>query len=70
MEFSCKQINTMFAVSVSYQNISGFDKKQNDLSGPISENRISENSEYVRPKMRETLSFLFHKPAGLLHLSG
>ncbi len=27
--------------------------------GPVSERRLSENSEYVNPEMRETLGFLF-----------
>ncbi len=27
--------------------------------GPISERRLSENSEYVNPEMRETLGFPF-----------
>ncbi len=27
--------------------------------GPVSERRLSENSEYVNPEMRETLSFPF-----------
>ncbi len=27
--------------------------------GPVSEKRLSENSEYVNPEMRETLGFLF-----------
>ncbi len=27
--------------------------------GPISERRLSENSEYVNPEIRETLGFLF-----------
>ncbi len=29
------------------------------LLGPISERRLSENSEYVNPEMRETLGFPF-----------
>ncbi len=29
------------------------------LQGPVSERRLSENSEYVNPKMRETLGFPF-----------
>jgi len=27
--------------------------------GPVSERKLSENSEYVNPEMRETLGFLF-----------
>ncbi len=30
--------------------------------GPFEKSRFSENSESVRPEMRETLSFPFHKP--------
>ncbi len=29
--------------------------------GPVSERRLSENSEYVNPEMRETLGFPFQK---------
>ncbi len=29
------------------------------LQGPVSERRLSENSEYVNPEMRETLGFPF-----------
>jgi len=29
--------------------------------GPVSERRLSENSEYVNPEMRETMGFLFQK---------
>ncbi len=31
------------------------------LLGPISERRLSENSEHVNPEMRETLGFPFQK---------
>ncbi len=31
------------------------------LLGPVSERRLSENSEYVNPEMRETLGFPFQK---------
>ncbi len=34
--------------------------------GPVSERRLSENSEYVNPEMRETLGFRF-KMGGLLN---
>ncbi len=30
-----------------------------ELLGPVSERRLSENSEYVNPEMRETLGFPF-----------
>ena len=29
--------------------------------GPVSESKFSENSELVKPEMRETLVFRFHK---------
>ncbi len=32
---------------------------QDTHQGPVSERRLSENSEYVNPEMRETLGFLF-----------
>jgi len=31
------------------------------LQGPVSERRLSENSEYVNSEMRETLGFAFQK---------
>ncbi len=31
----------------------------NQYQGPVSERRLSENSEYVNPEMRETLGFPF-----------
>ncbi len=36
-------------------------KKENARidQGPVSERRLSENSEYVNPEMRETLGFPF-----------
>jgi len=33
----------------------------NTLLGPVSERRLSENSKYVNPEMRETLGFPFQK---------
>ncbi len=35
---------------------SGFTEEN---QGPVSERRLSENSEYVNPEMRETLGFPF-----------
>ncbi len=32
-----------------------------EVQGPVSERRLSENSEYVNPEMRETLGFPFQK---------
>jgi len=40
--------------------ISVFEVNVSDL-GPVSERRLSENSEYVNPEMRETLGFPFQK---------
>ncbi len=34
---------------------------QGTYQGPVSERRLSENSEYVNPEMRETLGFPFQK---------
>ncbi len=34
---------------------------QEKLQGPVSERRLSENSEYVNPEMRETLGFSVSK---------
>ncbi len=31
------------------------------VKGPVSERRLSENSEYINPEMRETLGFPFNK---------
>ncbi len=39
----------------------GFVVEGKEHLGPVSERRLSENSEYVNPEMRETLGFPFQK---------
>jgi len=43
-------------IYIFIMNISG-----SIVLGPISERRLSENSEYVNPEMREPLGFPFQK---------
>ncbi len=45
------------------------DTKYEWVLGPVSQNRFSENSGSIHPKMRETLGFLFHKEGTQAHFS-
>ncbi len=47
-------IDAGMALRRKQTNITGFRHQ-----GPVSERRLSENSEYVNPEMRETLGFPF-----------
>ncbi len=43
----------------TFQNILSIYLCVREHQGPVSERRLSENSEYVNPEMRETLRFTF-----------